>query len=655
MGIFDDPTTMGLLGMAQGFGQAAMPQRMPVPFGAVMGMGVGGMQQGAQAANAYALQQQQLEQARLANVGLRNYYNALGSMGMQTGAAAPAQSAPAPLQPPPQAAAPVVAPSEQSLPRGLRNNNPLNIKFAGQNGATSDGTYAVFPNLESGLAATSRQLQLYGDRGLNTVRKIVSTWAPEGDASGYIASVSRDMGISPDDPLNLRDPNQLVPLMTSMARVENGRPMSPQAVQSGLATSGAIGGGGAAIMVPTRAQTQGMQPVPMDDSARMAVRQLVAMRNAAMWSPNGTGWRAVGDIQRQLDNIAGPGGIVDPLSGNVYSVPGALQQRFAAAQATEAGKVGPSLYEKFNSPVPVQAGGAVVIPSQMGGAVPPAGIVGPGVPQQAPAAPGAGSPAAQGQAGQPGVLFQSTTSPFTVNLGQKAADAAMVQAAKADADNISEMEKLNRSTAVIKGTTQTIRSVLPQVQTGMGAPFVNDLARSLTYLGVPVDKVKELTGINPVQGEILMKKLFELTSAAVRGMGAREPGSVMQMFAQNYPNMQSRPETIDAMTRLLDMDQIWKEDRSSAMRNYQLDSVNRMASTNEYRGLKGFDDEFNRTHDERVYVAAALASGGLDFQTWAKDLSTEQQTQALQLAQRVYPGVRVFDAAGRPHVFGAAP
>lgn len=40
------PLLSALGGLAQGYGQAAMPSRMPVPFGAVMGMGAGGMEQG---------------------------------------------------------------------------------------------------------------------------------------------------------------------------------------------------------------------------------------------------------------------------------------------------------------------------------------------------------------------------------------------------------------------------------------------------------------------------------------------------------------------------------------------------------------------------------------------------------------------------------
>jgi hypothetical protein len=65
--MFSDPTAMGLLGLAQGFGQAAMPSRMPVPMGAAIGMGAAGLGQGAGAAQAYQRAQLQNQQAQMQN------------------------------------------------------------------------------------------------------------------------------------------------------------------------------------------------------------------------------------------------------------------------------------------------------------------------------------------------------------------------------------------------------------------------------------------------------------------------------------------------------------------------------------------------------------------------------------------------------------
>lgn len=46
MPFFDDPTTMALLGMGAGFGQASAASRLPVSLGQVLGGGAGGMMQG---------------------------------------------------------------------------------------------------------------------------------------------------------------------------------------------------------------------------------------------------------------------------------------------------------------------------------------------------------------------------------------------------------------------------------------------------------------------------------------------------------------------------------------------------------------------------------------------------------------------------------
>ena len=83
---FLDPTTMMLLGMGQGFGQAAMPSSRPVPFGAVLGMGAGGMAQGAKDAQQMALQNQQLQAAQMQNQFTRAAMPAkLGFLGQMAG------------------------------------------------------------------------------------------------------------------------------------------------------------------------------------------------------------------------------------------------------------------------------------------------------------------------------------------------------------------------------------------------------------------------------------------------------------------------------------------------------------------------------------------------------------------------------------------
>lgn len=71
-GFFDtpiaaNPLIMGLLGLSSGMAKAAMPSRLPVPLGAAIGMGAGGLAEGLHAAQQGQLAQQQIEQAKLGN------------------------------------------------------------------------------------------------------------------------------------------------------------------------------------------------------------------------------------------------------------------------------------------------------------------------------------------------------------------------------------------------------------------------------------------------------------------------------------------------------------------------------------------------------------------------------------------------------------
>jgi hypothetical protein len=129
-------------------------------------------------------------------------------------------------------------------------------------------------------------------------------------------------------------------------------------------------------------------------------------------------------------------------------------------------------------------------------------------------------------------------------------------------------------------------------------------------------------------------------------MGAREPGSVMQMFQKNYPGMTSQNMTIDAMTRLIDMDQTYKEDEVAARGAHLANAVQGVANGQQYSSLNGYTPP-----DPKLYQAAALATGGMPKSAWAQGLSVPQQTQVLKLSARVYPNAPVLDDKGVPHTF----
>lgn len=109
--------------------------------------------------------------------------------------------------------------------KGKRNNNPGNLRFAGQPGAINMGGFAHFGTMDQGIQAMANQLELYAGRGINTVDSIIAKWAPasENDLPAYIADVKKRMGLkSSSTALNLHDPATLSHLMNAIAWHETG-------------------------------------------------------------------------------------------------------------------------------------------------------------------------------------------------------------------------------------------------------------------------------------------------------------------------------------------------------------------------------------------------------------------------------------------------
>lgn len=95
-------------------------------------------------------------------------------------------------------------------PLGLRQFNPGNIRpgagFLGETGAGSG--YAQFESPEYGLRALSRLLGTYGQkRGVNTLRGLVSRYAPKSDNpesfENYIKYMSDKLDVDPDEEIDL--------------------------------------------------------------------------------------------------------------------------------------------------------------------------------------------------------------------------------------------------------------------------------------------------------------------------------------------------------------------------------------------------------------------------------------------------------------------
>ena len=134
---------------------------------------------------------------------------------------------------------------EQKQPRGIRNNNPGNIRWGEnwlglkQDGKEQDPSFCVFISAVYGIRALARLLLNYQKLyGLNTPRKIISRYAPpsENQTQAYIQSVSAQLGITPDGKVDLTEIGTLTVFIKAIIRHENGmQPYSNETIQKGIA------------------------------------------------------------------------------------------------------------------------------------------------------------------------------------------------------------------------------------------------------------------------------------------------------------------------------------------------------------------------------------------------------------------------------------
>ena len=115
-----------------------------------------------------------------------------------------------------------------TTPRGIRNNNPLNIRYntgncwVGQTG--SDGQFCKFSAPKYGVRAAVKILQKYaGQDSKLTISDIINKWAPRSDGNNtdaYIATVCNAMHMRPADTIDIRKGGTVARFLYSMAKVE---------------------------------------------------------------------------------------------------------------------------------------------------------------------------------------------------------------------------------------------------------------------------------------------------------------------------------------------------------------------------------------------------------------------------------------------------
>jgi len=113
-----------------------------------------------------------------------------------------------------------------------RNNNPGNLRFVGQAGATQgEGGFAKFATPEAGYEALKSQIQLDASRGL-TLGQFINKYAPptENDTNLYINQISQQTGANANTPISQINIDTLA---QAMAKKESGTSISAGGMSEG--------------------------------------------------------------------------------------------------------------------------------------------------------------------------------------------------------------------------------------------------------------------------------------------------------------------------------------------------------------------------------------------------------------------------------------
>lgn len=145
-----------------------------------------------------------------------------------------------------------------TTPRGIRNNNPGNIrdgndKWQGLVAVQDDHDvdFAVFKDPTWGIRALASTLVTYQDKHkLRSIRGIINRWAPpvENNTTAYVNAVAMAVGVAADEMIDLHKYAIMRPLVEAIIRHENGKGPKDNAntwydsatIDSGLARAGIV-------------------------------------------------------------------------------------------------------------------------------------------------------------------------------------------------------------------------------------------------------------------------------------------------------------------------------------------------------------------------------------------------------------------------------
>lgn len=119
-----------------------------------------------------------------------------------------------------------------SIPRGLRNNNPGNIRnssteWQGEITPSKDKSFKQFTSMAYGYRAVIKLLQNYRKLyHLKTIAELINRWAPsnENNTSAYITRVCKEMQVPSTYVIDIEDKATMCAMAAAISQVENGVP-----------------------------------------------------------------------------------------------------------------------------------------------------------------------------------------------------------------------------------------------------------------------------------------------------------------------------------------------------------------------------------------------------------------------------------------------
>lgn len=124
-------------------------------------------------------------------------------------------------------------PSRRLAPRGIRNNNPLNIRIGnvwlGEVQIPTDPDFEQFVSMAYGIRAAFVLMRRYIKHyKRTTVPEVIAAWAPstENNTQHYIDAVCSITGFDQSTQLHFEDIDQMVCLIEAMIQIECGQSVS---------------------------------------------------------------------------------------------------------------------------------------------------------------------------------------------------------------------------------------------------------------------------------------------------------------------------------------------------------------------------------------------------------------------------------------------